>query len=77
MEPNQKSNAPQLNKWTFVSLASQLAFIIALPLFIFGLVGKWLDNELGTKPWITLGGVLIAIAATTAWLTFRFKAMLK
>ena len=65
------------NKWALVSLGFELGFIIALPLIGFGFVGKWLDNRLNTAPWLTLAGILFAIAATTVWLTRKFKALIK
>ncbi|HEV8601273.1 MAG TPA: AtpZ/AtpI family protein [Patescibacteria group bacterium] len=71
----QPQNPKDLNKWRLVSLASELGFIIALPLLAFAVIGKWLDGKFGTTPWLTLVGILSAIVITTIWLTRRFKEL--
>ena len=79
MEPNpQKPADPRINKWALVNLASELGFIIALPLVAFGLIGKWLDAKYNhTTPWLTLLGILLAIICTTVWLTKKLKQYIK
>lgn len=72
-----KENSDVTKKWQLVSIASELGFIIALPLVALGFAGKWLDNKFGTEPWITLAGILLAIVLTTTWLTKRIKSILK
>jgi F0F1-type ATP synthase assembly protein I len=42
------------------SLIGQIGFATALPLVIFGLLGQYLDNKLGTSPYLFLLGLLIA-----------------
>lgn|SRR3989338_5029470 len=66
----------EINKWRIVSLALELGFIIALPLVLFGLAGKWLDGKMNTYPWLTLGGILFAIALTTVWLVRRMRELM-
>lgn len=73
----QQPNKNLINKWRIVSLALELGFIIALPLVIFALLGKWMDGKIGTYPWLTLAGIMIAIISTTVWLVRRFKEMMK
>ena len=76
---NQKPNTPssQVNKWSLASLAMDMGFIIALPLVALGLGGKWLDAKLGTDPWLTLAGIMLAITTTTFWLTKKFRKLMK
>ena len=75
-KPENDSKIP--NKWNLVSLASELGFIIALPLVGFGLLGKWLDDKMGNEvAWFTLIGIAFAITATTIWLTKRLKQYIK
>lgn len=76
-KPEHNQDSPNANKWRLVSLASELGFIIALPLVAFGFLGKWLDAKWGTEPWLTIIGILLAIVATTVWLTRRFKELIK
>jgi F0F1-type ATP synthase assembly protein I len=71
-------NQPQKpNKWALVGLATEMGFIIALPLLVFILIGKKLDLRFHTTPWLTLVGILLAIGASTAWLTKRLKEYIK
>ena len=58
------------------SLAFEFGFIIALPLVAFGLLGKYLDGKLGTN-YIALIGILLAIIASTVWLSKRIKSILE
>lgn len=73
--PNSNNN--QLNKWRVASLALELGFIIALPLVILGMLGKYLDGKFGSYPWVTLVGILLAIGSTTVWMVRRFKELMK
>ncbi|MBX4204644.1 MAG: AtpZ/AtpI family protein [Candidatus Doudnabacteria bacterium] len=76
-ENPQKPNNPIVTKWSLVSLAGEFGFIIAIPLVVFALAGKWADAKFGTFPWITLAGILIAIISTTIWMTKRLKGYIK
>lgn len=58
------------------ALAVEFGFIIAIPLVIFGLLGKYLDNRLHTH-YILLLGVLLALGASTAALWIRFRQIIK
>jgi hypothetical protein len=76
-EPNPKPNNPKFDRWGMVNLAFDMGFVIALPLVAFGLLGKYLDGRLGTEPWLTIAGILIAIISTTIWLTRKLKGYIK
>jgi len=73
----QKPNNDTLKKWNMVNLATEFGFIIALPLVVFALLGKWLDHKFGTYPWLTLAGIALAITSTTVWMTKRLKGFIK
>lgn len=49
------------NLFSVVSLAWELGYVVAVPLIIFALVGRFLDKKLETSPWIFLLGVVISI----------------
>ncbi|OGE87649.1 MAG: hypothetical protein A3J07_02950 [Candidatus Doudnabacteria bacterium RIFCSPLOWO2_02_FULL_49_13] len=67
-----------LDKWEVVGFAWELGYIIALPLVIFALAGKWADARMANDtPWITLIGIFLAIGLTTVWLTQRLKKYIK
>ena len=69
---------PPIDRWALVSLASEMGFIIALPLVAFALGGKWLDHRMhNSTPWFTLLGIVLAITATTVWLTKKLKELIK
>ncbi|KKU47625.1 hypothetical protein A2752_00475 [Candidatus Uhrbacteria bacterium RIFCSPHIGHO2_01_FULL_46_23] len=63
------------NVWQALSLAWELGFIIAIPLVVFGSIGKYADGQFGTTPWLTLAGVFLAMATTVLWLYRQFKAL--
>lgn len=57
---NNKNNNKE-NFWSILSLAWELGYLIALPLIIFALMGRFLDKNLHTSPWLFLLGILLAI----------------
>ena len=65
------------SKWQVVSLAFELGFIIALPVLLFGLLGKYLDARLGTNPVFKTIGLLLALTSSGIWLTKRFSEVFK
>ncbi|MBI4053923.1 MAG: AtpZ/AtpI family protein [Candidatus Doudnabacteria bacterium] len=73
----QTTNTSRKTKLKIISFAFEFGFIIALPIVIFLLAGKYLDDRLGTAPYLKILGVLLAIITTTIWLTRRFAEILK
>ena len=67
----------KLNKYELISMAFQLGFIIAIPVVLFGFLGKWLDRRLDTEPLLTLIGILTAIVFTSIWIYRKFKSYFK
>ncbi len=56
---------------------SQLAgigiqFGVVLVAFLFA--GKWLDDRLGTEPWLLMAGVFVGFGLSTAWMYWRLTA---
>ena len=72
-DSEQKPKPQNLKKMELVRLAFELGFIIALPIVAFGSAGKWLDQQSGTYPLLTLIGILIAITLSSVWLYRKFK----
>lgn len=52
------------NSWSVLGFAWELGYSIAIPLVIFTLGGKFLDNKLGTSPWLLLISMLLSIGIT-------------
>ncbi len=75
--PNEKQNQTKFSKWHMVNLALDMGYIIAVPLVVLGLLGKYLDGKYSTEPFLTLGGIILAIVLTTVWLTKKFKQYIR
>ncbi|HTL39479.1 MAG TPA: AtpZ/AtpI family protein [Methylomirabilota bacterium] len=77
--PNNGQNNPKrVDKPALISLSFELGYIIAIPLVIFALSGKWVDNHFHHSfPWVTLIGIGIAIFTTTIWLIQRLQKYIK
>lgn len=75
-DSSQKPNN-QLDKWRVASLGLEMGLIVALPLLLFIFIGKYLDVKFHSTPWLTLLGIILAIASTTVWLTRRLKEFIK
>jgi LPXTG-motif cell wall-anchored protein len=56
-EKNNKTD----KKMSVFSLAFELGYLIALPLVIFALGGRFLDRKLESTPWLLLLGIVISI----------------
>lgn len=61
--PPQKQN--DLSVWKAVSLAWELGYLIALPAFLFGFGGAYLDKNMHTSPLFLVLGLALALAAST------------
>ncbi len=57
-------------KWSVVSLAWELGYLITVPIVLLAFGGKILDNKLNTSPWMLLAGIVISISITS-WLVYR------
>lgn len=53
------------SQWSVFSLAMELGYLIAIPLVVFALAGRFVDKKLDTSPWIFLAGICISIVLTT------------
>ncbi len=51
--------------WSALSLAWQLGYTIAIPVVVFGLLGRFLDKRLGTSPLFLLIGILISLVISS------------
>lgn len=51
--------------------------MIAVPLVLLALAGRWLDMKFHTSPWLLLAGMLLAIIFTTVMMVRKFSRLLK
>jgi hypothetical protein len=56
-----------------IQVAFHLAYMVVIPLFLFGGLGLWLDKTNGTTPFFLFIGIGIALAATLIWITKQLK----
>jgi F0F1-type ATP synthase assembly protein I len=70
-------NEDKNQNWSTLQLAWNLGFQIALPLVAFALVGRYLDAQFATGPWLFLLGVLAAIIASSALIYRKLKPLLE
>lgn len=65
-----KSNINQqppatLSPWYVVQLLGEIGFVIAVPLVVFLLIGRWIDIRLQTNILFTLLGMGVSLATST------------
>ncbi len=46
----------------FLAIGLQIAAVMAIPLLVAVYAGAWLDDRLGTKPWLLLVAILLGLA---------------
>lgn len=63
--------------WQALNIAWELGYTIAVPLVLLALAGRWADNMFHTKPWLFLGGVILAIGTSTLLLVRKFSHLLR
>lgn len=62
---DKKGNKGNDSQWSVFSLAMELGYLIAIPLVLLALLGRFLDKKLETAPWLLLFGIGIAIFLST------------
>ncbi|MFH1193472.1 MAG: AtpZ/AtpI family protein [bacterium] len=53
--------------WQALSLLGQLGYVIAIPLVILALGGRFIDKKYGTSPWFLIAGMFLALIISTFW----------
>jgi hypothetical protein len=77
-QETEKEKRKAIEKWEIIGLAWDLGYIIALPLVVLALAGKWVDKHYHHEtPWVTLIGIVLALVTTTIWLVNRLKKYIK
>ncbi len=56
-----------------IQIASHLAYMVVLPLFVFGGLGLLADRQFNSLPQYLLIGIGVAFGVTTWWMIARFK----
>jgi F0F1-type ATP synthase assembly protein I len=53
------------DSWSAASLAWELGYIIAVPLVVLALLGRFIDKKYGTSPWFLLVGIVLSILVSS------------
>jgi F0F1-type ATP synthase assembly protein I len=64
------SNHSRPGLWLALGFAWKLGYSIAVPLVALLLAGRWLDQRLGTSPWLLITGLIVSFIFTNI-LMFR------
>lgn len=68
-------NRNKLLPWALV--ASELGFLIAIPIVVFALLGRWLDRRFGTGAVFIIFGIIVALTSTGFLIARRLEALVK
>jgi F0F1-type ATP synthase assembly protein I len=68
--PQENEKESNEKSWSVMRIAWDLGYIIAVPLVLFALLGRYLDKKLGTSPYLLLAGVILAVGLSS-WLVYR------
>jgi ATP synthase protein I len=70
---SRKARPVQIGPWKAAALALQFGFVVSG--FLLGGVwlGRYLDTQLGTTPWLVLGGTVFGLACSFVLLYQLFK----
>ncbi|MEZ4180447.1 MAG: hypothetical protein R3B41_02985 [Candidatus Doudnabacteria bacterium] len=71
-----KSSSTELTFKKSLYITFDFFTIIAIPLIIFGLTGKWLSNKYDNKLYIILG-LICALSVTVTWFYIKIFALYK
>lgn len=64
------------NIWQYLALAGNIGMVIALPLVVLAIVGRFLDRRFETGPWLFITSIVLAfIISTTLLATKTLQAM--
>jgi F0F1-type ATP synthase assembly protein I len=74
MDKNEKNNQKISSA---LSLAWELGYTIAIPLVVFALIGRFLDKNLGTSPWLLLVGIILSIIISTFAIYYKAVKIIK
>jgi F0F1-type ATP synthase assembly protein I len=58
---------------SWIDLGIQVAITLALSVILLALLGRWLDEQFGTTPFLLVAGALWGAIGGTIWLVVRVK----
>lgn len=76
MPTTSRTPASSLTLWEMTSLVGEIGYLVAIPAVLLGMGGAWLDKEWGTKPWLTIAGLALAITLSVFMLIRTVRRVL-
>lgn len=70
-------NPQKTGFWQALGIAWELGYVIAIPIVVFGVGGRFLDKQFDSSPWLFLSGVIVSITLTSIGLVWKFKKLIK
>jgi F0F1-type ATP synthase assembly protein I len=64
-----------ISQWEAVEFVWELLFVIAVPVTLSALGGRWVDTHWHIAPWGTIIGLVLALASAAAMVLRRGKQM--
>lgn len=65
------------NLWQALSLLGQLGYVIAIPLVILAIAGRFIDKKYDASPWFLIAGMLLALVISTLWVFRKTTEIMK
>lgn len=65
------------NTWFVLGLLGQLGYVIAVPLVILALLGRFIDKRYDTSPWFLIIGMFLALVISSIWVYKRTAEIMK
>ncbi|MDO8649115.1 MAG: AtpZ/AtpI family protein [Candidatus Peregrinibacteria bacterium] len=75
--PSIADRKPEMSMWASLSLVWEIGYLIAIPAFLFGFGGAYLDQHVGTSPLFVLLGLSLALTASMLVVYRRVQRLLR
>ena len=77
LNPKKVRDKGKSDIWFALGLLGQLGYIIAIPLVILALLGRFIDKKYGTPPWFLIAGMFFALVISTFWVYKKTLIIMK
>ena len=74
---NQEKNDDFMTKGQLISFAYDVGFAIIIPLVVLALLGRFIDQKVGTSPLFLIIGILLSLVSTTVIIYKKTKNFIK
>lgn len=75
VEVNKKTTIDRAYFVFAIRIMGEFTFLIALPVVVFALLGKWLDGKYGTQPLFLISGFVLAVVISGFTVYRRIKEL--